>query len=148
MTHQQRAAETEDSESDEVPPSKKPKVMEKAMERESMEKPGKKKQGIREAIAAVQRGQTAASAYGNSGVSQKQALVAAKDKVRVAVAEVKSLLTDAPSVSAMAPSGIDEGKGMRGEGKETTRKEINRSTTALSESIQIRTAKSIFQAMS
>jgi hypothetical protein len=115
-TTRRRAAETEDSESDEVPPSKKPKVMEKAVERESMEKPGKKKQGIREAIAAVQRGQ---------GVSQKQALVAAKDKVRVAVAEVKSLLTDAPSVSAMAPSGIDEGKGMRGEGKETTRKEIN-----------------------
>jgi hypothetical protein len=147
-TTRRRAAETEDSESDEVPPSKKPKVMEKAVERESMEKPGKKKQGIREAIAAVQRGQTAASAYGNSGVSQKQALVAAKDKVRVAVAEVKSLLTDAPSISAMAPSGIDEGKGMRGEGKETTRKEINQSTTALSESIQIRTAKSIFQAMS
>ena len=80
-TTRRRAAETEDSESDEVPPSKKPKVMEKAVERESMEKPGKKKQGIREAIAAVQRGQTAASAYGNSGVSQKQALVAAKEKV-------------------------------------------------------------------
>jgi hypothetical protein len=80
-TTRRRAAETEDSESDEVPPSKKPKVMEKAMERESMEKPGKKKQGVREAIAAVQRGQTAASAYGNSGVSQKQAEVAAKEKV-------------------------------------------------------------------
>ena len=109
----------------EVPLSKKPKVMEKAMERESMEKPGKKKQGVREAIAAVHRGQTAASAYGNSGASQKQAEVAAKEKVRVVVAEVKSLLTDAPSVLAMAPSGIDEGKGMRGEGKGMTRKEIN-----------------------
>jgi hypothetical protein len=86
-----RATETEDSESDmEVPPSKKPKVMEKVMEKESTEKPGKKKkQSVREAIAAIQQGQTAASAYGNSGASEKQAEVAAKEKVRVAVAEVK-----------------------------------------------------------
>ena len=46
----------------EVPPSKKPKVVEKAMEKESMEKPGKKKQGVHEAIAAIKQGQMAASA--------------------------------------------------------------------------------------
>jgi hypothetical protein len=49
-----------------------------------------------------------------------------------------------PSVLAMAPSGIDEGKGMRVERKGMTRKEINRSPT----SVQIRTTKSISQAMS
>ena len=51
------------------------------MEKESMEKLGKKRQGVHEAIAAIQRGQMAASAYGNSGASQKQAEVAAKEKV-------------------------------------------------------------------
>ena len=75
--------ETEGSESDmEVPPSKKLKVMEKAMEKESIEKPGKKKkQSVHEAIAAIQQGQMAASAYCNSRASEKQAKVARKEKV-------------------------------------------------------------------
>jgi hypothetical protein len=70
----------------EAPPSKKPKVVEKAVEKESMEKLGKKKQSVREAIAAIQHAQ---SGDGNSRASEKQAEVAAKEKVRVVVTEVK-----------------------------------------------------------
>jgi hypothetical protein len=77
--------ETAGSESDmEAPPSKKPKGVKSAVEQESTEKPGKNKQSIREAIAAVQQDQMGASADGNGGVSEKWAAVAAKEKVRSA----------------------------------------------------------------
>ena len=94
---QGRDTEMVDSKRDtEAPPSKKPKVVKNAVEQESMEKLAKKKQSIHEAITAVQQGQMGASANGNGGVSEKQAEVAAKEKVRVAVTEVKSQLRDVP----------------------------------------------------
>ena len=46
-----------------------------------MEKLAKKKQSVREAITAIQQGQMGASANSNGGVSEKQAEVAAKEKV-------------------------------------------------------------------
>ena len=105
-----RATETEGSaavESDmEAPPSKKPKVVQ-----QSMEKMGKKKESVREAIAAIQQGQMG----NNGGVREKrQAEVAVGEKARAAVTEMKNPLKGVPKRFGDGPQW-----NRRGEGSET-----------------------------
>ena len=112
------ATETEGSaaaESDmDVPPSKKRKLVRDVdMEQEVTEKLGKKKkESVREAIAAIQQGQRVASADSNSRqASEKRGEVAVKEKARAVVIEAKKSLKNVSKRFGDGPQWNQRGEG-------------------------------------